>query len=465
MNQVSTNEVFTSASRSAEAEARLDQLVEAEPVYVFNRADRWRKYGAAVMSVVALGILTSISVEKSQARTATGSTPEAVSLKSGDLTGPQVQFFDVVAADSPQTAVNPDVYSYISGVQKYANKNGKGIRVRAATVDGKYDVPLIRIDMTQAEIAAQKDYTPIFQSLTNKLQESEYNSGDKMNLAYLEGNTPLGCGAIATNIPNPARLAIVDTKPACSTGNTLEGFNYRDVLVLQDIIYTLKISDFVADDADTMASAVFRPNWIWYNSWINHSGLYENINSSPYFQHRLSVQNQKATGGKVTFLPPPDPCQEDCGYGDLYPGGMSVTVTAEAVLGYEFNGWQDCPPDLKGKPQEGPSCQVQINKDQQIRAAFEKLPPKIINLFAKIVGKGSLKGAGINCPPKCSTQKPEGTTQELKAIPTKHYKLSRLLGCTKVIRNICQVDLGSKDKTVTAVFAKNQKVIPPVTTS
>jgi len=455
MNQVSTNEVSSPASGTVEIEPRSNPIVESRPLYEHREARCLRWLGATALTAVVLGTALGLSHEKGQARLIGGNTPEAMLEKSGDLAGPQVQFLDVVAADSPQTAVNPDIYSHISGAQKYADKHGKGLRIRAATVGGKYDVPLVRISMTQAEIAAQKDYTSIFESLTDKLQENGYNNGDKMNLAYLEGDTPLGCGVIATNVPNPARLAIVDTKPVCSTGNTSEGFNYRDVLVLREIIYTLKISDFVQDEADTISSAAFRPGWIWYNSWINHSGKYENINSSPYFQHRLLTQ--KALGGKVTFSPLPDPCQEDCGDGVLYPGGASVAATAGASPGYKFNGWQDCPPDPEGKPQEGSSCRIQINKDQQIGAIFEKLPSKMINLFAKVVGKGSLRGAGINCPPKCTTQRPEGSIQELKATPYRGYKLTQLIGCTKIIRNKCRIELGSKDGIVTAVFAKSKK--------
>lgn len=292
-----------------------------------------------------------------------------------DLSGPQVQFFNVVASDNPQSTVNPNTRTFIAGLQNYAKQRGEGLRVRIAQKNGQYDVPFIRINMTQAEIvsSAYKDGKAVIDNLSSTIKDLGYPIKDRVNLALLEGNTGGSCFLLPYGAPNPGNVETlsISTKDAtCHNSNSEVGFSGLNVLGAQGIIWIPRIGNFVRDAKDTMSDLSLGKNsinWAWWETRFNNSNTYgSQLHNSGYFQHHLSIQTSGSGIGELTRSPAPDKCEIDCGNGLLYPAGTKVTLKADPKPGNRFTGWENCPSPA------GDTCQVPMDAERNVTANFTR---------------------------------------------------------------------------------------------
>lgn len=362
----------------------------------------------------------------------------------GELVGSQVQVFNVIASDNPQTAVDPNIKSYLRGVQNYLRTRGEGLRMRITQdEDGNYSIPLIKLDMTQEEIDAEPGYKEEWRNLETKLDQLGYDAKDKIGLAYI--NNTGRCVGIAGALPNPKRIAFVNSHPGCSTGNSKRGYSFRDVKATQAGLYLLGI-DYVPEPTDTMAYASLQPYWNWDETWLDRDGKYykARLMASRSFQHHVVV---KAVGnGNVTTSPKPDACQVDCGEGLLYAGGTKATLTAKPEAEAKFVGWQNCPPDGEGKSQTGNSCELSVVQDYAIGAQFETVvpPPKISTLVARVIknkklgskiekfdGNGTIVFAGKEGKTRTYTTNKIGQLVMLRLKPAEGSFISYIEGCDR----------------------------------
>jgi hypothetical protein len=74
-----------------------------------------------------------------------------------------------------------------------------------------------------------------------------------------------------------------------------------------------------------------------------------------------------------------------------------------------------------------------------------------VQLNVRVVGSGSVQGAGINCPTTCTTAYPQRTTVTLTARPGPGAGFAGWQGACAGTAPQCQVSLDS-NKTATAVF-------------
>lgn len=199
-----------------------------------------------------------------------------------ELSGPQVQFFNVVALDNPQNTVNPKIEDFISGLQYYAREHGDGLRVRVAQSDGQYEAPLIRIGMTQSEIIfdnRNNNALKVIKAVTDRIAELKFAFTDRINVGLIEGNMGGGCFLLPIGAANPGNLEIINISTSdtpCPTSNSPNGFSALNVVTAQGLIWIPRIGNFVKDPLDTMSdlSLINSRSWAWALTRFNHSNTY-----------------------------------------------------------------------------------------------------------------------------------------------------------------------------------------------
>lgn len=299
----------------------------------------------------------------------------ARSAEASDLQGPQVQFFDVITSDNNRTNPNPNIKPFISGVQAYARTHGDNRRVRVAQLNGEYTAPMLKIDMTSSQVIDNyfKTNTPgkITAAIADKINSGKYPTNERVNIALLDVDSGDACFTMPINAPNPANVEVINiTDPGkCYSGNTSEGFGAMNVVATQGILWIPRTANFVRDSQDTMDDSSINGNfhnYLWYQTYINHSGTYgDSINTSGYWQRHLNVSKSGTGNGEVTEAPAADPCKQDCGTGMLYPAGTKVTIQAAAKTGSTFTGFANCP------QVSGNSCIVPMTQEQNVTVKFK----------------------------------------------------------------------------------------------
>ena len=386
-----------------------------------------------------------------------------------ELSGPQVQFFNVVALDNPQNTVNPKIEDFISGLQYYAREHGDGLRVRVAQSDGQYEAPLIRIGMTQSEIIfdnRNNNALKVIKAVTDRIAELKFAFTDRINVGLIEGNMGGGCFLLPIGAANPGNLEIINISTSdtpCPTSNSPNGFSALNVVTAQGLIWIPRIGNFVKDPLDTMSdlSLINSRSWAWALTRFNHSNTYGvPLHSSKYFQHNLVIAESGNGTGNVLKSPSPDKCYLDCGSGLLYPAGTLVTLKAETEAGSKFAGFKNCP-----QP-EGDVCKVPMTEEQSIIAEFIKtvIPPKTSILIAskmhdkKNNGDGKILFNGKERLGTILTTRQIGKLIVLKLVPNPGSILRTAEGCDNLKahktdwykNNMCYVYMVTVDNPSTA---------------
>ncbi len=142
-------------------------------------------------------------------------------------------------------------------------------------------------------------------------------------------------------------------------------------------------------------------------------------------------------------------CPGDCR--EFYITGTSVTLTAEAESGYQFDHWDG---DLTGS--DNP-VKVVIDSDKNITAVFKEIPPPPeYTLNISVEGNGKVTAEGIDCPDLCEGYYISGTEVILTAKANSGYLFDHWEGDLTGSDLSASVTMNS-DKTVKAVFT----IIPP----
>src|SRR3990167_968764 len=382
---------------------------------------------------------------------------------------PGVQAFEVVASNDPTQTPSSELITSLHGVQTYFNKNGNGMRVKfRENSNGTYNVPIIRIGMTQEKLATASE-TEVFKAIQDALpDESGINT---TSLGYVKGaNFKVTCNPQAGSLPNPENLGIVSLQSNCTHPDRSPGFGARDVQAAQTIIFASKITWFVRDDKDPLN---FDKVPFWDLTYINHSRKYDAIYSSPYFQRHVPIQ--KSGPGELKISPTPDNCREDCGTTPLFTQGKPVELTAQPAANGKFKSWQNCPSP------EGNICEVDLANLQNdpmqpvkpIVAEFiNKIPPpkEKYTLDARVIKGaefGSISSTVFNNGKKTNVIK-WPTTQKGKIvtiIPARDVEnayLVNMKGCENkelkqklviAIGKKCLIKMDEEKETVTFVFS------------
>jgi hypothetical protein len=145
----------------------------------------------------------------------------------------------------------------------------------------------------------------------------------------------------------------------------------------------------------------------------------------------LSVVIAEGRGGKVTSVPAGLDCSAQCSAS--FVRGTQVTLTAVALDGYEFAGWQG------GCTGAEPSCILAIESASSVTASFRATPT--VSLLVTKVGSG----AGV-------VRFKPGTTVTLTAAPETASYFKGWSGACSGTSLSCQLSLGA-DSAVTAEFA------------
>ncbi|MFH1867098.1 MAG: IPT/TIG domain-containing protein [Patescibacteria group bacterium] len=142
-------------------------------------------------------------------------------------------------------------------------------------------------------------------------------------------------------------------------------------------------------------------------------------------------------------------CNPNCGIVSLvYVGNSNVILTATALPGSNFTGWQNC----TSNPAPN-SCQVTMSSNKTVKATFDIAAPVTHTLTVNPPPvNGTITGAGINCPGDC-TETTAAPSIALTANPAAGYKLKQWLGDAAACgaNPNCTVQL-TIDKTVSAEF-------------
>ena len=128
-------------------------------------------------------------------------------------------------------------------------------------------------------------------------------------------------------------------------------------------------------------------------------------------RHLLAHQS---TGGQILVKTPGIPCGEDCGL--RITQGTKVSLVAKPDKGYRFDRW------LSGCDGVTPACQLVLDVDQSVRAAF--VPVRPLSLTVKGQGGVAIRSAGKDIPCKlpCSPELDQGAVAELRAQPAKGFR-------------------------------------------
>jgi hypothetical protein len=175
--------------------------------------------------------------------------------------------------------------------------------------------------------------------------------------------------------------------------------------------------------------------------------------------HTLTVQKAGAgasasavTGGGI-----------DCGAicSAAFAGGVNVTLTAKAGLGYGFSRWEGC------DAPSGATCVMTMGVNKTVTATFEA-GTQSFTLSVEKNGAGpestvrsTDRGAVIDCGPTCSATLAAGTGVTLTAAGGSGYQFSGYQGCDSVARtNICYVTMNA-NRRVMATFTPLAQVCSP----
>lgn len=98
------------------------------------------------------------------------------------------------------------------------------------------------------------------------------------------------------------------------------------------------------------------------------------------------------------------------------PSGTTVTLTATAASGYQFDGWSGA----CSSSGNSPSCSLTINANTSVTATFSQVAANSSPLTVSKAGSGTVTSspAGINCGSDCGETYANGTTVTLTATPT-----------------------------------------------
>lgn len=160
----------------------------------------------------------------------------------------------------------------------------------------------------------------------------------------------------------------------------------------------------------------------------------------------LSVVIAEGRGGKVTSSPAGLDCSAQCSAS--FARGTRVTLTAVALDGYEFAGWQGA---CSGSD---PSCALAIESASSVTASFRATPT--VSLLVTKAGSGAgvvrADSGGLSCGASCGGRFKPGTTVTLTAAPETASYFKGWSGACSGTSLSCQLTLGA-DSAVTAEFA------------
>jgi uncharacterized delta-60 repeat protein len=130
--------------------------------------------------------------------------------------------------------------------------------------------------------------------------------------------------------------------------------------------------------------------------------------------HPVLVSINPSGAGTVTSNPQGIDCPTTCEAS--FAEGSTVTLTANANTGYQFDSWNGC------DSVNGNQCTLTMNASKNVTATFTQL----FTLTATINGNGTVTSepAGINCGSDCSEAYPSGTVVTLTATPDPGWQFS-----------------------------------------
>src|SRR3990167_2093378 len=190
-----------------------------------------------------------------------------------ELSGPQVQFFDIVSSDNSRSIVNLKNREFIGGLQFYAKDRGD-LRVRTAESNGQYDTPLIRLGLSRSEIYALgrtiAGQTELIRAVSDAIVKAKYNTSERVNIGLIDVDMGDTCFILPIAAPNPANVQIIDIthdgSPCPTSNKNSVGFSAMNVIAAQGILWIPRTASFVKDPLDTMSDNSINgnaPNFAW----------------------------------------------------------------------------------------------------------------------------------------------------------------------------------------------------------
>jgi hypothetical protein len=172
---------------------------------------------------------------------------------------------------------------------------------------------------------------------------------------------------------------------------------------------------------------------------------YSNIACAPVANSYALVVVRASTGtGTVSSAPAGISCGSSCSA--IYPTGSSVTLTATANSGSNFDGWTG------GGCGGATPCNLVVTAPTTVTASFTN---QTAVLTVTKIGAGTVTASpgNISCGSVCSAAYTIGTPVTLSATPRKHYLFTGWSGGGCSSTGPCTVTLADAT-TVTATFQK-----------
>lgn len=163
---------------------------------------------------------------------------------------------------------------------------------------------------------------------------------------------------------------------------------------------------------------------------VGHDDYFDGLAASGWLRHLDAPQQPLALtivgGGTVTSDLPGVACAGSCT--TEWDDGTAVQLRAEPALWQRFVGWQGaCSRD---------SCSLTLSAPTAVTAVFG---PATVRLAARVSGRGTVTGAGISCPGRCSASVAAGAPLALRARPAKGWRFAGWTGACRGTSVVCRV--------------------------
>lgn len=166
------------------------------------------------------------------------------------------------------------------------------------------------------------------------------------------------------------------------------------------------------------------------DDYYRHGGRQFDLAASGWLRHLdapLQALALTVSGrGAVTSDIPGVSCAASCT--TQWESGSTVVLDAEPADGQRFVGWKGgCSGDV---------CSLTLTAPTGVQAVFG---PARVKLTARVSGRGTVSGAGVSCPGRCSVSVSAGDALTLRAKPAKGWKLASWSGACRGRAATCRI--------------------------